>query len=138
MRITYNISILGDLCGPFMNTLGFYKRALGYAGGAGVIQFPKEVIEKNIYFDYLIKQWLSPGETYLQVFSWPLFSWMWLMLSPFRPFSSKNLALIIFFPLCRVSLLPFLISILLALTILGSVTKPRNKPVTTWRRYLCR
>lgn len=73
MRITSNVFTLADLYSPLMDTLGLYKRALCCVGGAGVARSPKEVIQKNTYFEYLIKQCLSPDNTYLQVFPSPSF-----------------------------------------------------------------
>lgn len=73
MRITSNIFTLADLYGPLMGTLGLYKRAPCCAGEAGVTPSPKEVIQKNIYFEYLIKQCLSPDKHIFKSFPSPSF-----------------------------------------------------------------
>lgn len=45
MQIIQNIFILGDLYGPLMDTPGLYKRTVCYVGEAGIVWFPKAVIE---------------------------------------------------------------------------------------------
>lgn len=85
MRITTNIFTLEDLYDPLMDTLGWYKTALCCVGRAGVAWSPKEVIQKNIYFEYLIKQYLSPDKAYIQVFPQSILSGICLRLFPLGP-----------------------------------------------------
>lgn len=92
----------------------------------------------NTYFECLIKQCLSPGGKYCQVFPQPLLlPWVCLILSPLMTLPLRESSFHYLLSPCRVSFLPPLPSILSSLSFLSSATEGKSTNLSPGHEGIC-